>query len=122
MPWDDPGMNDFAQPLPDRSALVIGGGGGGIGRAVSRALAAAGARVAVADLDPQRAQEAAHELGDRAVALAGDVRRREDVDGFVERTVAAFGRIDCLVTVVGSGGPATPRRRWSISRRRSRRT
>ncbi|MFB9414290.1 SDR family NAD(P)-dependent oxidoreductase [Dactylosporangium matsuzakiense] len=115
-------MNDFAQPLPDRSALVIGGGGGGIGRAVSRALAAAGARVAVADLDPQRAQEAAHELGDRAVALAGDVRRREDVDGFVERTVAAFGRIDCLVTVVGSGGPATPRRRWSISRRRSRRT
>jgi 3-oxoacyl-[acyl-carrier protein] reductase len=94
-------MTDFARPLVDRAALVIGGGGGGIGRAVTRALAAAGARVAVADVDADRAREAARELGDRGVPLAGDVRSRADVDGFVAGTVAAFGRIDCLVTVVG---------------------
>jgi 3-oxoacyl-[acyl-carrier protein] reductase len=86
------------------SALVIGGGGDGIGRAISRAFAVAGAAVAVADVDPHRARAAADELtaaGARAVPLEGDVRSRSDVDGFVARTTAEFGRLDTLVTVVG---------------------
>jgi 3-oxoacyl-[acyl-carrier protein] reductase len=86
------------------SALVIGGGGDGIGRAITRAFAAAGAAVAVADVDAERAHESAREIsesGARAVALVGDVRSRTDIDGFVAGTVAAFGRLDALVTVVG---------------------
>jgi 3-oxoacyl-[acyl-carrier protein] reductase len=97
-------MNDFAQPLNGMSALVIGGGGEGIGRAISRAFAGAGAAVAVADIDPDRARDAVQELtgfGARAVALAGDVRSRSAVDGFVTLTTAEFGRLDTLVTVVG---------------------
>nr|WP_243715496.1 SDR family oxidoreductase [Micromonospora sp. KC207] len=97
-------MNGFARPLDGMNALIIGGGGDGIGRAVSRAFAAAGAAVAVADLDPERSGEATDELvssGLRAVALAGDVRSPSAIDGFVSQSVAAFGRLDTLVTVVG---------------------
>ncbi|MEV4623926.1 SDR family oxidoreductase [Asanoa sp. NPDC049573] len=86
------------------NALVIGGGGGGIGRAISRAFASAGAAVAVADIDLGRARDAAGELtgsGARALALAGDVRSRSAGDEFVGATVAEFGRLDTLVTVVG---------------------
>lgn len=97
-------MNNFAQPLNGMSTLVIGGGGDGIGRAISRAFAAAGAAVAVADIDPSRARDAVQELmesGARAVPLVGDVRSRSDVDGFITGTASAFGRLDSLVTVVG---------------------
>ncbi|MGH3488357.1 MAG: SDR family NAD(P)-dependent oxidoreductase [Actinopolymorphaceae bacterium] len=102
--WKDRGVIDFAQPLAGMHALVIGGGGEGIGRAVSRAFAAAGAAVAVADIDPDRARDAVDELtgsGARAIQLVGDVRSREDVDGFVAHAAADFGRLDTLVTVVG---------------------
>ncbi|MEV6344278.1 SDR family NAD(P)-dependent oxidoreductase [Actinoplanes sp. NPDC051851] len=67
-------MIDFLRPLAGKNALIIGGGGEGIGRAISRAFAAAGAAVAVADLLPERAEAAAAELienGARAVGLAG---------------------------------------------------
>lgn len=97
-------MTSFARPLDGMSTLIVGGGGEGIGRAISRAFAAAGAHVAVADLDPERARDAVEELraaGARALSLAGDVRSRADVDSFVTRTVAEFGRLDTLVTVVG---------------------
>jgi 3-oxoacyl-[acyl-carrier protein] reductase len=97
-------MDRSEGPLGGRIALVIGGGGSGIGRAITRAFSAAGAAVAVADLDPDRAREAADEIasaGARAVPLVGDVRRLEDVEGFVDRTAAELGGLDVLVTVVG---------------------
>ncbi|HEX5116613.1 MAG TPA: SDR family oxidoreductase [Pseudonocardiaceae bacterium] len=97
-------MNDFTQPLGGMNALVIGGGGNGIGRAITRAFAAGGAAVAVADVDPDRARAAVDEVidgGARAIGLVGDVRSRQDVDGFVAQTTAEFGGLDTLVTVVG---------------------
>jgi 3-oxoacyl-[acyl-carrier protein] reductase len=61
-------MSEAIGPLGGQSALVIGGGEG-IGRAITRAFGAAGAAVAVADLDPERAREAADEIAsDRAGA------------------------------------------------------
>jgi 3-oxoacyl-[acyl-carrier protein] reductase len=105
-------MNRFVLPLDDMSALVIGGGGDGIGRAISRAFAVAGAAVAVADVDPDRARDAVQELtesGVRAVPLVGDVRSRSDVDGFITRTTGEFGRLDTLVTVVGGQVASCPR-------------
>jgi 3-oxoacyl-[acyl-carrier protein] reductase len=97
-------MHDPARPLDGISALVIGGGGAGIGRSISRAFSAAGAAVAIADIDPQRARDAAGELtelGAHAVPLSGDVRSGSAVDGFVTSAAAEFGRLDTLVTVVG---------------------
>lgn len=97
-------MDNFAAPLDGMNALIVGGGGDGIGRAVSRAFGAAGAAVAVADVDADRARAAVDELtgsGARAVALVGDVRNGADVDAFVARATGEFGRLDTLVTVVG---------------------
>jgi 3-oxoacyl-[acyl-carrier protein] reductase len=97
-------MPEAAKVLSGKRALVIGGGGGGIGRAITRALAAAGSAVAVADLDPSRADEAAAEAaaaGVTSVGLTGDVRSRADVDRFVHRAARELGGLDVLVTVVG---------------------
>ena len=71
---------------------------------ITQAFGAAGAAVAVADLAPERAREAVDEIsinpGD-VLALTGDVRRLEHVEGFVDDTVRHFGKLDVLVTVVG---------------------
>src|SRR5438034_7642718 len=90
--------------LDREKALVIGGGGGGIGRAITRGLGAAGAAIAVADIDRERAEEAAAEVaatGTKAISLTGDVRSREDVDDLVTCAVQELGGLDVLVTVVG---------------------
>jgi 3-oxoacyl-[acyl-carrier protein] reductase len=90
--------------LSGSNALVIGGGGGGIGRAITRGLARAGSAVAVADADRERADEAAAEVaatGVRSVSLTGDVRSADDIDGFVQGAAEGLGGLDVLVTVVG---------------------
>ena len=90
--------------LTGKRALVIGGGGGGIGTAIARRLTAAGAAVAVADADRHRAEAVVAELaanGARAIALVGDVRQRDVVEGFVATTAGELGGLDVLVTVVG---------------------
>ena len=97
-------MVESSKVLAGKNALVIGGGGGGIGRAITRGLAAAGSAIAVADVDGERADEAAAEIvadGGRAVGLTGDVRSREHVEGFVRRAAQELGGLDVLVTVVG---------------------
>lgn len=90
--------------MDGKNVLVIGGGGEGIGRAITRRLAAEDAAVAVADLDAGRAREASDELrgrGHRALPLHGDVRVREVVEEMVATAARELGRLDVLVTVVG---------------------
>lgn len=84
--------------------LVIGGGGAGIGRAITRAFGTADAAVAVADLDRDRADEAADELraaGAPAWPIAGDVRSPTELDMMLSEAVGHLGGLDVLVTVVG---------------------
>lgn len=90
--------------MDGKNVLVIGGGGAGIGRAITRRFAAKGAALAVADLDPERAEAACDELrgqGRRTVPISGDVRIREEVEGMVATAARELGRLDALVTVVG---------------------
>jgi 3-oxoacyl-[acyl-carrier protein] reductase len=97
-------MVESPKVLSGKNALVIGGGGGGIGQAITRGLAAAGSAVAVADVERARADEAAAEVaaaGAKSVSLTGDVRSREHVEGFVSRAAQELGGLDVLVTVVG---------------------
>jgi 3-oxoacyl-[acyl-carrier protein] reductase len=105
-------MAEPPKMLSGKNALVIGGGGGGIGRAITRGLAAAGSAVAVADVDRDRADEAAAEVaaaGAKSVGLAGDVRSGEDIDSFVSSAVEELGGLDVLVTVVGGHLPLSRR-------------
>jgi len=83
---------------------IITGGGRGIGRATALELARMGADVVVAELDKPGAERTAGEvtaLGRRALALPTDVTRRPDLAAMVERTRAAFGRVDVLVNNAG---------------------
>jgi NAD(P)-dependent dehydrogenase (short-subunit alcohol dehydrogenase family) len=82
--------------LEGRVALVTGGGSG-IGRAICLRFAAEGASVCVADLDGDRAEEVAVEIGGPAVRA--DVTLAADV----ARMVEAAGRIDVLVNNAGGG-------------------
>ncbi len=97
-------MDEAPKTLSGKKALVIGGGGGGIGRAITRGLAAAGSAIAVVDVDHDRADEAAAEVaaaGAKSVGLTGDVRSRADIDGFLSSATQELGGLDVLVTVVG---------------------
>lgn len=97
--------------LEGMRVLVVGGGGMGNGRAITTGVGAAGASVAVVDLDGDRASEAAEDVrsgGGTAMALTGDVRSSEDIDRFVSQTVERLGGIDALVTVVGGYTLFTP--------------
>jgi rhamnulose-1-phosphate aldolase/alcohol dehydrogenase len=93
-------------PPPKRHAgriAVVTGAASGIGRAIAAKLAAEGACVVIADLDPERAQGVARELGnsDVAIGLAVDVTDAAAVHAAVDATLLAFGGIDLLVNNAG---------------------
>lgn len=82
--------------LSGKTALITGAARG-IGRSFAEAYVREGARVAIADIDIQRARQTAAEIGDGAVAVEMDVTRQESIDNAVTQTVEALGRIDILV-------------------------
>lgn len=85
--------------LKDKVAIVTGGGQG-IGEAIARTLAAAGASVAVNDLNPDRAKRVATEIrdaGGRAIDVAADVGNKFQCVHLIETTRAEWGRLDILV-------------------------
>lgn len=93
----------WASVLEGKRALVLGGGGVGNGPAICRALAAAGAAVAVVDIDGERARAVVGDAGphQRMLALQCDVSSGDDLNRAVSATLDAFGGLDILVTVVG---------------------
>jgi 3-hydroxybutyrate dehydrogenase len=88
--------------LQGKVAFVTGAASG-LGRAIARRFANAGARVVIADLSADAAQATAREIGqvERALGLAVDVTDESAVDNGVAQTVKAFGRIDVLVSNAG---------------------
>ena len=89
--------------LAERIALVTGGGGG-IGRAISLALAAEGRAVAVADLREDAAAavaEGVERASGTALAVALDVTDGDSVGAAVERVTAELGPVDILVNNAG---------------------
>jgi NAD(P)-dependent dehydrogenase (short-subunit alcohol dehydrogenase family) len=86
--------------LAGRVVLVVGATGG-IGRAVSAALAAGGARVAASSTALAKATALVETLGGEAAPFACDVTVPESVDALIEAVVARFGTIDGLVNLAG---------------------
>lgn len=79
--------------------VAVTGGARGIGEATARALTAAGARVAIGDLDVGLAEASAAAYGGLAVPL--DVTSEASFTAFLDKVEAEFGRIDGLVNNAG---------------------
>jgi len=87
------------QILQDKVAIVTGAGQG-VGAAIARTLASAGARVAVNDMNPDRAEKIAAEIvaaGGRALGIQADVANKFQCVHLIETTRAEWGRLDILV-------------------------
>ena len=82
--------------LAGKTALITGAARG-IGRAFAQAYVGEGAKVAIADIDIDRAKEAAAALGKGAMAVELDVSDQSSIEEAVEATIAGFGHIDILI-------------------------
>lgn len=84
--------------LKDKIALVTGGASG-IGYAVAKGLAMAGAKVVIADINKDGIEKAAAELG--AVGLAVDLSKRSGCREIVDFAMEKYGRVDILGNIAG---------------------
>ena len=82
--------------------VLITGGAGGIGSALARMLVARGDSVALFGRKVERLEALREELGERALAVAGDSGNLPDLESAVAAAVERFGRLDGLAHCVGS--------------------
>ncbi|MCM2340530.1 SDR family NAD(P)-dependent oxidoreductase [Rhodoferax sp.] len=99
-------MNNMVQRERGKVAIITGGAGG-LGLSIAERLSRNGVRVAVWDIDAQRAEAAARTLPD-ARSYAVDVTDAAAVEQATAQVVSDFGRLDILVTSAGHNGPNVP--------------
>lgn len=100
-------------------AVLVTGGGNGIGRGTALEFAKQGSVLAIADIDLAAAEKVAAEIeesGGRAIALKADVAKESEVEAMIDRTIADLGALDVIVNNAGVAvsGPAdlTPLEDW----------
>lgn len=89
---------------------AITGGTAGIGRGIAELYLAEGANVALMARNSDKGAKVVKELDadGRAIFVAGDVMEQEQVEGFIDQTVQAFGSVDILVNNAGGAGDLAP--------------
>lgn len=80
---------------------VVTGGAQGIGKAISKRLAADGANVVIFDLKSESGEATAKEIGASALFLKTDCTKKAEVDANVAKAVEEFGGVDILVNNIG---------------------
>ena len=93
----------------DGSVALVTGAAGGIGRCISARLAAAGAALALVDIDRDGAEALLAELGAKGVAVAADLSAPEDVGAAVAAAEKQLGPLDILVNNAGISGVGPPK-------------
>ncbi|PSJ62979.1 SDR family NAD(P)-dependent oxidoreductase [Pseudaminobacter soli (ex Li et al. 2025)] len=96
-------MNRF-----ENKVVIVTGGAGAIGSAAVRRFLDEGARVAIVDRDGAKAEALVATLGGRTLAIAADVTDEAEVQRAVDKTVAAFGRLDVVFNNAGISGKVAP--------------
>jgi NAD(P)-dependent dehydrogenase (short-subunit alcohol dehydrogenase family) len=83
---------------------IITGGASGMGRATVEKFVAEGARVVVADIQRDKGEALARELGDAVRFVSVDVCNEDEIRTMIGTATSAFGRLDCLFNNAGFGG------------------
>src|SRR5713226_694537 len=96
----------------DGKVALVTGGGQGIGEAICRRLASAGARLAVFDRRADNAARVARDLG--GLGLGGDVTSEADIGRALAEVQSQLGPVDILVNNAGIVGKAA--RLWELSK------
>ena len=89
----------------DGRVAVVTGGGSGLGAAMAKGLAQAGATLAIVDVNEDGAARTVgtiEEQGGRAVSMSCDVTSKQQVDALADRVVAELGGVDVLVNSAGT--------------------
>ncbi|HEX8259232.1 MAG TPA: SDR family NAD(P)-dependent oxidoreductase, partial [Rubrobacteraceae bacterium] len=92
--------------LENKRAIVTGAGAG-IGRAIALRMAKEGARLVLADVDEESAEQVAAELEGGSLVHHADVTREQEVEALVRRAVDEWNGLDVMVNNAGVGVAAT---------------
>ena len=87
--------------------IVITGAASGIGRSTAQIFAREGANVVCGDIDAEGSERTANQIiqkGGKALGLACDVTRREQVDAMIQRAIEEFGSVEFQFNSAGAAG------------------
>ena len=88
----------------DGKVAVITGGASGIGEATVRLFVEEGARVVIADMQRERGEALAADIGDAVTFVACEVRQEDQVKATIDIAFSRWGRLDCMFNNAGFGG------------------